>query len=79
MRQRSLAPTRKVAAGAAADAVMIVLAYTLEQGFHVALPTLVYGACLLLVGLAVSYFTPPAPEDAPVPAARRRPHGGIDT
>jgi hypothetical protein len=72
MRQRTAKPIRKVTAGAAADAVMIVLAYTLEQGFHVALPTLVYGACLLLVGLAVSYFTPPAVGDAPVLAARRR-------
>jgi putative effector of murein hydrolase LrgA (UPF0299 family) len=72
MRQRSLAPTRKVAAGAVADAVMVVLGYALEQGFRTTLPLPVYGACLLLVGLAVSYFTPPAVEDAPVPAARRR-------
>jgi hypothetical protein len=72
VRQRSAMPIRKVTAGAVADAVMILLAYALEQGFHTTLPTLVYGACLLLVGLAVSYFTPPAPDDAPVPAARRR-------
>jgi uncharacterized membrane protein (UPF0136 family) len=72
MRQRSLAPTRKVTAGAVADAVMVVLGYALEQGSHTTLPLPVYGACLLLVGLAVSYFTPPSRDDEPVPAARRR-------
>jgi hypothetical protein len=54
--------------------------------------TALAGIVVAVVGWLAAYLTPPGrrdqpiedhgrggPEDAPVPAARRRPHGGIDT
>jgi hypothetical protein len=72
MRQRTARPARKVAAGVSAATVATLVTSFALRLFGVAVPADVALALATVVLGAVMYFVPPAPEDAPVPAARRR-------
>jgi hypothetical protein len=72
MKQRTARPTRKVTAGMSAATVATLIAFFALRLFGVAIPADVALALATVVLGAVMYFVPPAPEDAPVPAARRR-------
>jgi hypothetical protein len=76
MRQHTLAPTRKVAAGGLAALLATLLTYAAARLWHVDLPPDVAAAAagllVTIVGAVAAYAVPPAVEDAPVPAARRR-------
>jgi hypothetical protein len=76
MRQASPKPTRKVLAGGTAALVATLISYAAARLWHVALPPDVAAAAagllVTIVGALVAYLVPPAVEDAPVPAARRR-------
>jgi uncharacterized membrane protein YjjB (DUF3815 family) len=76
MKQRSAKPTKKVMAGGITGLIASVLIYAALSVWHIALPTEVAtalaGIVVAVVGWLAAYLTPAAPEDAPVPAARRR-------
>jgi hypothetical protein len=76
MRQASPKPTRKVLAGGVTSAVTALLCYAVATVWHLTIPPdvamLAAGLIVGAAGWLAAYITPAAPEDAPVPAARRR-------
>jgi hypothetical protein len=76
MKQRSLVPTKKVAAYFITGLVATALTYLVARLWHIDLPwqeAMAYaGIIVTIVGGVVAWAIPPASSDAPVPAARRR-------
>jgi hypothetical protein len=76
MRQRTAAPTKKVAVGGVTSAVAALLVYAVATLWHLTIPPdvamLAAGLIVGAAGWLAAYLTPASPEDAPVPAARRR-------
>jgi hypothetical protein len=61
--QTSSLPTQKVATGALAGAVSVILVWALRQFAGLELPAEVASACTMVLSFAVSYFTPPSDRD----------------
>jgi hypothetical protein len=76
MRQRTAKPTTKVLAGGTAGTIAALLVYLAARLWHIDVPydvaLLIAGLIVAAVGWFVAYMVPARPEDAPVPAARRR-------
>jgi hypothetical protein len=76
MKQRSAKPTKKVAAYFVTGLVATALTYLVARLWHIDLPwqeAIAYAGILVTVaGGVVAWLVPPARDDEPVPAARRR-------
>jgi putative flippase GtrA len=67
-KHETAAPTRKVAVGGIAGAMVTVVVFVLNNYLKTPIPADVATALTVMLSFAVSYWVPPAPTDQVVPA-----------
>jgi putative flippase GtrA len=67
VRTATAAPIRKVAVGALASAIAVLVIWLLTMFAHVSIDATVAGAIAAVVYAVIAYLVPPAAQDAPVP------------
>jgi putative flippase GtrA len=67
VKSASAAPIRKVAVGALASALAVILIWILTALAHLQVDATLAGAIAAVVYAVVAYLVPPAAQDAPVP------------
>jgi hypothetical protein len=73
VKQASAAPIRKVAVGAVASAIAVLVIWALTVFAKIAIPPEVAGAIAVIVYAIVAYIVPPAEQDQVQPAVSGSP------